>query len=47
MYEEYQKVFMKYTANKRSWMTSNIFENEIKLWDEKLRRQNRKNTING
>lgn len=31
-----------YKSNQRAWMTSAIFENYLKDWDEKLRRQNRK-----
>lgn len=31
-----------YKSNKRAWMTSAIFENYLKDWDGKLRRQNRK-----
>lgn len=31
-----------YTANKKAWMTSTIFEEEIRKWNNKLRRSNRK-----
>lgn len=33
---------VEYTANKKAWMTSTIFEEEIRKWDNKLRRSNRK-----
>jgi hypothetical protein len=33
---------VQYSANTKSWMTSNLFESELWLWDWQLRLQNRK-----
>lgn len=33
---------VRYKANKRSWMTSIVFEEEIRRWDQHLQRKNRK-----
>lgn len=33
---------VKYKANSKAWMTSDIFRSELREWDEKLKRKNRK-----
>lgn len=33
---------VRYKANKRAWMVSSLFESELRLWNDQLRRKNRK-----
>lgn len=37
-----QRLPVRYTANKRAWMTGKLFEEELHLWNAELRRKNRK-----
>lgn len=41
-FKNIKKLPVEYTANKRAWMTADIFMQEIRKWDEELRAQNRK-----
>lgn len=40
-FKNVKKLPVNYKANKRSWMTSGIFESELRSWDEQLIRENR------
>lgn len=41
-FKNIKKLPVKYRANKKAWMVSDIFEKELKLWDEELAKKNRK-----
>lgn len=41
-FKNVKKLPVDYTANKKAWMTSEIFESEIRKWDKRLLKENRK-----
>lgn len=40
-FKNVNKLPVNYAANKRAWMTADIFERELRLWDKQLIRENR------
>ena len=40
-FKNVKKLPVNYTANKRSWMTGDIFESDLRSWDKQLIRENR------
>ena len=41
-FKNIKKLPASYTANKKAWMSSSIFEDELRKWDKELSSKNRK-----
>jgi hypothetical protein len=42
LFQKHKKLPVAYAANKKAWMTSDIFQQYVSKWNNELRRKNRK-----